>query len=278
MTRPVGRTCVPRRCSGSRRRRPGRPVRQPTWPERASRSVRVRIEQVEGRLARPSTDSDLPLSQHPRHRRSPDDADPEAIADPGWLHAHRADDHRRADRRARCDRDPELHRPIRRAPAAARASPTSPASRARTRSTTRSRAASRTCPTDGGFAASASGPARRSARRSCPGTPTTENFFKIVGWRPDGDVYYTYEVESRLAAAAAAPTQTLLHRHRARRRRRQRRLRARDARPPADGRGRRPDRGCELLQLRSATARPRSPVTGSRVYDEPAVYLDADPY
>ena len=52
----------------------------------------------------------------------------------------------------------------------------------------------------------------------------TEDFFKIVGWRPDGNVFYSYEVESHCFGGGCTDAE-LLHHHRARRCRRRRRPR-----------------------------------------------------
>lgn len=105
----------------------------------------------------------------------------------------------------------------------------------------------------------------------------TENFFKIVGWRPDGDVYYTYEVESVDGCGGGCTDQACF---------------TITAHGNVDNDG---FPGAIMLvhPLRNAAGNPIAgatcsnflgygtplqPGTGSPLYEEPAVYLNADLY
>jgi type IV pilus assembly protein PilA len=104
----------------------------------------------------------------------------------------------------------------------------------------------------------------------------TENFFKIVGWRPDGAVYYTYEVESDGCGGGCtdrtcftitahgnvdgnASYGAIMY-----------------VQPLRDGSGV-PIVGASCSNI-LAYGTPTAPVSGDPVYEEPAVYLLADPY
>jgi type IV pilus assembly protein PilA len=105
-----------------------------------------------------------------------------------------------------------------------------------------------------------------------------ENFFKIVGWRPDGQVYYTYEVVSECGGVCNDQTcfsviahgdvdangtlGQLLFVHPLRNA-------AGDVVPTGE---------CVSAVVGVPTGIPTNPVTGTAVYDEPAVYVGADPF
>ena len=105
----------------------------------------------------------------------------------------------------------------------------------------------------------------------------TENFFKIVGWRPDGSVYYTYEVESDCGGVCSDQTCFTVIAH-----------------GDVDANGRMgqvvfvhpvrdatgtPLPGGECLSAFVPSGVPTNPRTGTEMYDEPGVYLGlADPF
>ncbi len=111
-----------------------------------------------------------------------------------------------------------------------------------------------------------------------PWDPDTEDFFKIVGWRPDGNVYYTYEVESDCGGLCSDQTCFTVTAHG-----------DVDANglvgavmfvhPARDSAGD-PVVGAECgSSIVPVYSTPVDPVTGDSDYDEPAwVYLNADPF
>jgi type IV pilus assembly protein PilA len=104
----------------------------------------------------------------------------------------------------------------------------------------------------------------------------TENFFKVVGWRPDGDIYYTYEIESDCGGCTETTCFTVV------------------AHGDVDANGlyaqvilvhpMRNSGGAPVAQCAGsgmplpATGIPTDPVTGIPLYDEPAPYLLVDAY
>jgi len=112
--------------------------------------------------------------------------------------------------------------------------------------------------------------------KKVPWDNDTENFFKIVGWRPDGNVYYLYEVVSQGCGGGCneATCFTIT------------------AHGNVDGNGS-PGAVMFVHPMRDATGvpivgascsnflgygTPTAPGTGDPLYDEPAVYLLADPF
>jgi type IV pilus assembly protein PilA len=102
----------------------------------------------------------------------------------------------------------------------------------------------------------------------------TENFFKIVGWRPDGAIYYTYEIESDCGSGCGPDNCFTITAH-----------------GDVDGNAAvgaimlvhpsRDSAGAVLASCGSAImgyGTPTQPGTGIALFDEPAVYLLADPY
>jgi type IV pilus assembly protein PilA len=105
----------------------------------------------------------------------------------------------------------------------------------------------------------------------------TENFFKTVGWRPDGSVYYTYEIESDCGGVCSDQTcftviahgdvdangsmAQILYVH-----------------PLRDAAGTLVPGGECVSAFAPLSGVPTNPKNGTSVYDEPAVYLVTDPY
>jgi prepilin-type N-terminal cleavage/methylation domain-containing protein len=102
----------------------------------------------------------------------------------------------------------------------------------------------------------------------------TESFFNLVGWRPDGNVFYTYEVESNCAGVCSSQENcftvvahgdvdndddmgAVMYVH-----------------PMTDAAGN-PLASCNSVIRPALTVPVRN---GVPVYDEPAVYLNADLY
>lgn len=101
----------------------------------------------------------------------------------------------------------------------------------------------------------------------------TENFFNLVGWRPDGNVFYTYEVESNCGVCSTQETcftivahgdvdrdndlSAIMYVH-----------------PKTDAVGN-PLASCNSAIRPALTVPVRA---GVSVYDEPAIYLNADLY
>jgi type IV pilus assembly protein PilA len=102
-----------------------------------------------------------------------------------------------------------------------------------------------------------------------------ENFFNIVGWKPDGQVYYTYEIESDCGVGSCTTENCFTI----------------TAHGDVDGNGAigaimlvhpmRDASGAPVSSCGSAImgyGTPTQPGTGVALYDEPAVYLGADQY
>ena len=101
----------------------------------------------------------------------------------------------------------------------------------------------------------------------------TERFFSLVGWRPDGNVFYTYEVESNCGACATQESCFTVVAHG-------------DVdsdndlgavmfvHPQADASGN-PIASCNSAIRPALTVPVRG---GLPVYDEPAIYMNADLY